>query len=212
MHAGDAVAREMACFAGSIRMEQIDGGIVAEAVHEGIMSSVVLQGSVESVCHVVMSSKFVVPVLLLGGRIVRVSVRGGMNNSAGLREAKPVWAGEMSSSFIGPILVSGHNIVNAGLGRRSGIEVGLEIGAQLQVLNCSETFMPCPIFADPAWKSGSGPTRHQLLDCRVFWTYGIGGERHRDSGKCDARVVRVRVVSASIGEACVWRLGLPVFY
>ena len=191
---------------------------MAEAVHEGIMSSVVLQGSVDSVCHVVMSSKFVVPVLLLGGRIVRVSVRGGMNSSAGLREVNPVWTGEMSSRVIELILVSGREIESAALGRRSGIEVGLEIGAQLQVLNLarcrSETFMPCPIFADPAWKSGSGPTRYQLLGCRVCWTYGIGGERHRDSGKCDARVVRVRMVeteSASIGEACVRRLSLLVF-
>jgi hypothetical protein len=198
-------------------MEQIGGGILVKAVHEGIMNSIVLPGRVESVCHVAMSSRFVVPVLLPGEMIVRVSVRGGMSNSAGLREVKPVWTAEMSSSVIGPILLSGHNIESASLGLRSGIEVGLGIGAQLQVLNlarcCPETFMPYPIFADPAWKAGSEPTRHQLLDCRI-WIHGIGGERHKESGKCNAKVVRARMVdteSVSIGEACVQRLGLLVF-
>jgi hypothetical protein len=199
-------------------MEQIGGGILVKAVHEGIMSSVVLPGRVESVCHVIMSSRFVVPVLLLGGRIVRVGVGGGMSNSAGLWEVKPVWTSEMSSSVIGPILLSGRNIESASLGLRSGIEVGLGIGAQLQVLNlawcCPEIFVPCPIFADPAWKAGSEPTRYQLLDCRI-WIYGIGGERHKESGKCNAKVVRVRMVDterAGVGEACTQRLGLLVFY
>jgi hypothetical protein len=199
-------------------MEQIGGGILVKAVHEGIMSSVVLPGRVESVRHVAMSSRLVVPVLLLGGRIVQVSVRGGMSNSADLREVKPVWTGEMSSSVIGPILLSGRNIESASLGLRSGIEVGFGIGAQLQVLNlarcCPEIFMPCPIFADPAWKAGPEPTRHQLLDCRIC-IHGIGGERHKESGKCNAKVVRVRMVdteSAGVGEACAQRLGLLVFY
>jgi hypothetical protein len=199
-------------------MEQIGGGIFVKAVHEGIMRSVVLPGRVESVCRVVMSSRFVVTVLLLGGRIVRVNVRGGMSNSAGMREVKPVRAGEISSTVIGPILLSGRHIESASLDLRSGIEVELGIGAQLQVLNlarcCSETFMPCPIFADPAWKAGSEPTRYRLLDCRI-WIHGIGGERYKESGKCNAKVVRIRMAEiemASIGEACVQRLGLLVFY
>jgi hypothetical protein len=198
-------------------MEQIGGGILAKAVHEGIISGVVLPGRVESVGHVVVSSRFIVPVLLLGRSIVRVSVRGGMSYSVSLLEVKSVWTGVVSSSVIGPILLSRRNIESPSLGLRSGIEVGLGIGAQLQVLNlarcCSEIFMPCPIFANPAWKAGSEPTRHQLLDCRI-WIHCIGGERHKESGKCNAKVVRVRMVdteSASIGEACVQRLGLLVF-
>lgn len=140
-----------------------------------------------------------------------------MSYSASLREVKPVWTGVVSSSVIGPILLSGRNIESPSSGLRSVIKVGLGIGAQLQVLNlarcCSESFMPCPIFADPSWKAGSEPTRYQLLDCRI-WIHGRG-ERHKESGKCNAKVVRVRMVDigrASIREACAQRLGLLIFY
>ncbi len=145
-----------------------------------------------------------------------MSVRAGMSNSVSLREVKLVWTGVMSSSLIGPILLFRGSIESASLSLRSGIEVGLGIGAQLQVLNlarcCPETFMPCPIFVDPAWKAGSEPTRHQLLDYRI-WIHGIRGERHKESRKCDAKGVRVMMVEnerASIGEACIKRLGLLV--
>jgi hypothetical protein len=198
-------------------MEQIGGGIFVKVVHEGAMSSVVLPGKVGSVWHVVTSSRFVVPVLLLRDRMVGVSVRGGMINSAGLREVKLILAGAMNSSLIGPILLSGGSIKSASLGLRSGIEVGLGIVAQLQILNmarcCPETFMPWPTFAEPAWKAGSEPTRHLLLDCRI-WIHGIGGERHKESRKCDTIVVMVRIVEngrVSIGEACVQRLSLLGF-
>ena len=211
-----AVAREMIFCAGSIRMEQTGGCILVKAIHKGIMSSVVavvLPGKVESVWHVATSSRFV----MLSARIERLSVRGGMSNSAGLREVKLVWTGVMSRSLMGPILLSRGSIESVSLGLRSGIEVGLGIGAQLQVLNltrcCPKTSLPCPIFMDPPWKAGSEPTRHHLLDCRI-WIHVIRGERNKESGKCDAKVVRVRIVEnerASIGEARIQRVGLLVF-
>jgi len=125
-----AVVREMAFFTGSVRMGQNGRGILVKAaVHEGVMISVVLPGKVQSVWYVVTSSRFVAPFLLPCGRVVRVSVRGGMSNSA-LREVKLVWTGVMSSSLIEPILLSGGSKESANLGFSSGIEVGLGIGAQ----------------------------------------------------------------------------------
>lgn len=110
-------------------MGQIGGDILVKAVYKGIMSSVVLPGKPESVLHVVTSSRFVVPFLLLCGRRVQVSVRGGISNNAGLGEVELVWTSIISSSLIGPILLPRGSMESASLGLRSGIEVGLGIGA-----------------------------------------------------------------------------------
>ena len=93
-----AAAPDTVVFARSIRIEQVGGGILAKAVHEEVMTSVVLPGRFQSIWHVVTSSKFVVPVLLLNGKIVRVSVRRGISNSAVLRKVKLVWIGAVSRS------------------------------------------------------------------------------------------------------------------
>lgn len=140
-----------------------------------------------------------------------------MSNSVGLREVKLIRTRVMSCSFIGRILLPRGRIESASLDLRSGVEIEFGIGAEFQVLNLTRrrpaTFIPCPIFANTPWKLVSGSAKDLLLDCRI-WTHGIGGERHKESGNCDAKVVRVRMVEngrASIAEACIERFGLLVF-
>jgi hypothetical protein len=151
------VAREMGFFTDSTRMEEIGGGNLVKAVCKRIISSInciVLPGKVEFVWHIATSSRLVVPVLLRGSVIVRVSTRRGLNNNTRLREVKLVWTSVMRSSFVGPILLSGGSIRIASLKLGSGIEVVLGIGAQLKVLivarYCPDTFAACPAFVDPA--------------------------------------------------------------